>query len=326
MTLSPADLGDRLIEALEATGIEVKAETGIHERPLLLSASGEPLRVFLWNATPGGPPGVRADTEFRVQTTRPGGVAFLVADGRQSILLGYHEELNVFAAWDVRFHPDPGTSSSLQISLETLEEAAESGFASKSRPLAGGDEEVVIAFSPESIGTYLEVLPPFRSAVIAPSDAPLGEAITSGEDPAEEDLPGDQERRVASYRVARLVRDRRFRVRVIKAYGGKCAFCGIGLGLAEAAHIQAVRDGGPDVVSNGVCACPLHHRAFDRGFLRIDDDLRIEINRPLIAELGYREGEISDLESGLFEKLDAPASKRPAPVYLGHHRSSWTKS
>ncbi|MDX6624751.1 MAG: hypothetical protein QOE75_2683 [Solirubrobacterales bacterium] len=46
------------------------------------------------------------------------------------------------------------------------------------------------------------------------------------------------------------VRDERFRRRAINAYGGhggRCAFCGLDSGLVEAAHIQAVSAGGPDL-------------------------------------------------------------------------------
>lgn len=322
--LTPTELGERFVEALESAGLGVALESDVGDRPILATVGGQALRVFLWNATPGGPPGVRADDEFRVQTTRPSSVPFLVDDGRQTLLLGYHRGLDVFAGWDVRLHPNPSTSSSLQVPLATLKDAKESGFASNRRDLSAGEQEVVVAFSPESLGTYLELLPPFQEAVVSSSDAPLGERITAGAEPDQDDLPSDEARQVAVQTVARLVRDRRFRTRVIRAYAGRCGFCGVGLGLTDAAHVQAVSDGGSDALSNGVCACPTHHRAFDRGLLGIDDDLSVVINRPLAAELGFDDEEVKQLENGVFDELDAPEGKEPAPERLAYHRAKFS--
>src|SRR5689334_19047082 len=101
---------------------------------LVVSDGGAPreLRVFCWNVTSGGQG--RSPDEFRVQTTRPGDVPFHIP-GTQTLVLGYHEELDVFAAWDAEKHPNPSESASLQIPLETLQRAAETGFAARDRPL-----------------------------------------------------------------------------------------------------------------------------------------------------------------------------------------------
>lgn len=322
--LSPSELGELLVRALRMGGLAVDLESGLGERPILLSAAGLPLRVFLWNATPGGPAGVRAEDEFRVQTTRPGGVPFLQEGGRQTLLLGYHRALEIFAAWDVRRHPNPSTSSSLQIPLDALQEAADHGFASRRRELKAGEEEVVMAFAPDGTATYLDVLPSFRTAVVESFDARLGETIASGEEPEEEELPSEGERRTAAHRVVRAVRDQRFRIRVVRAYAGRCAFCGLGMGLTDAAHIWAVRDGGPDRLDNGICACPTHHRAFDRGLVIIDDDLTISVNYSLVDQLGLEGEELREFESGLFKQLAVPEGGRPAPRFVARHRERWS--
>ena len=324
--LSRVALTERLEVALERAGLEVSFDGGRGNRPVLMTVSGSKgfwrLRVFLWN-TRGGGRG-RPPNERRVQTTRPGGVPFLTDDGRTTLLLGYHRRLDVFSTWDVRRHPNPGPSSSLQVDVETLEEANRSGFTSQSRSLAGGHQEVVVAFSPDNVRTYLEMLPSFQVAVAdSSSDAALGAAITTGAEPADEDLPSDVARRVAVRTVTQLVRDSRFRTRVIRAHGGKCAFCGAGLGLADAAHIQSVRDGGPDLVANGLCACPTHHRAFDRGLLVVENDFKISLNRRLITELGFQDDEVAKFEAGLFETLDVPDQDSPAPEYLAQHHAKW---
>src|SRR4051794_14794749 len=137
MALSREDRAERVLDALRASGFDVELESGLGDRPLRVAISTEAgrslLRVFGWAATPGGPPGVRADTEYRVQTTRPGGVPFAVAEDSRTLLLGHHEDLHVFAAWPVAGHPNPGSSSSLQVSEATLEEAASDGFAAQPR-------------------------------------------------------------------------------------------------------------------------------------------------------------------------------------------------
>lgn len=328
MTLSRTELAELLVESLEDAGFVVSAETALSERPLLLGVASEDLsfglRVFLWNATPGGPPGVRASDEFRVQTTRPGDVPFLADPSRKTLLLGFHESLEVFAAWDVRTHPNPGSSSSLQVSLDALEDAQSSGFASRRRAVGGGaEEEVVIAFSPENVRSYLLVLDSLQTVFDDAADARLGQLITSGDEPPPEDLPDGQERRVAVHEVVRLVRDARFRTRVRAAYGARCAFCGLGLGLVDAAHIQAVGEGGPDTVANGICACPNHHRAFDRGMLLVNDDLSVDLNQRLIADLGFNPEETAQLDAALLPELRAPQGPAPGKSHLAHHRGRW---
>jgi putative restriction endonuclease len=330
MTLSHKKLGDLLVLSLEKAGLRVDEQTGPDDRPLLLRVGGPDqiwdLRVFLWNITPGGPAGVRDPSEFRVQTTRPGNVAFAVDDGRYTILLGYHEATGTFAAWEVRAHPNPGSSSSLQVSLPTLERARDEGFASQTRELSGSGREIVVAFRSSLVSTYLDIVPDLRVAIVDENDAVPGQVATEGQDPAPEDLPAENERRVAIRQVAQRVRDARFRSRVLAAYGDRCAFCDLDLGLAEAAHILPVADGGPDQIVNGVAACPTHHRALDRGLLLVDDDLTIIVNANRAEALGFSAADIEALTTGLRLSLRAPSqpSLRPALGHLQTQRQRWS--
>ena len=68
-------------------------------------------------------------------------------------------------------------------------------------------------------------------------------------------------------------RDPAFRDKVLREYERRCAVCGFDiriqdelLGL-EAAHIKWHAAGGPDIVSNGLALCVMHHKALDRGAL-----------------------------------------------------------
>ena len=70
--------------------------------------------------------------------------------------------------------------------------------------------------------------------------------------------------RRARIATSRLVRDGRFRKKVVLAYGARCAMCGLDLDLVVAAHILPVEaPGSMDIVPNGIALCENHHRLFD---------------------------------------------------------------
>lgn len=77
-----------------------------------------------------------------------------------------------------------------------------------------------------------------------------------------------------------------FRLRVIRAYRERCAVCRLRHEeLLDAAHILPdTHPMGEPVVSNGLALCKLHHAAFDRHFLGIRPDYRIEISERLLLE------------------------------------------
>lgn len=69
-----------------------------------------------------------------------------------------------------------------------------------------------------------------------------------------------------------------FRERVLRAYEYRCCVCGFDLRLEqqtiglEAAHIKWFQAGGPDVETNGLALCTLHHKIFDLGAFTILPD------------------------------------------------------
>lgn len=73
-----------------------------------------------------------------------------------------------------------------------------------------------------------------------------------------------------------LPRDPKFRGNVLREYEGRCAVCDFDVRLGneliglEAAHIMWHSHGGPDVVSNGLALCGLHHKALDKGALGLE--------------------------------------------------------
>jgi hypothetical protein len=279
-----ADQIRRLLTGLEAGGAVVVSETKLSSRPVVLEvrlSDGQTGRftAYCWNVTPGGGP--RSPGERRVQITSVPRPVLYPPRAVPPLLLGYHEETDVFAAWDAAKHRetrDPtarGGSNSLYVPLNTLEEARQQGFASHEHALAGEVHEVVVAFRPEAADHYLRLVPMLR---VTGQRNVTATAAAAGGGPVRR--AGLTQERVRILRqVKAVVRDARFPGEVLTAYSGKCAFCDLGAKLVDAAHIRSVKLQGPDHVTNGLIACPTHHRAFDMGFLLIQDDFTITLNR-----------------------------------------------
>jgi putative restriction endonuclease len=69
-----------------------------------------------------------------------------------------------------------------------------------------------------------------------------------------------------------------FRRLVLQAYRHRCSVCELRVRpLLDAAHIVPDREAGDASVQNGLGLCVLHHRAFDRGLLRVRPDYTVEI-------------------------------------------------
>jgi hypothetical protein len=121
--------------------------------------------------------------------------------------------------------------------------------------------------------------------------------------------------------VARKLRTRDFRKRVIEAYRRQCTICGEplrkgSLDELEAAHVLAVAAGGPHELRNGLALCGRHHWAFDHGFFTVLDNYSTK----WLAPSKDPHDEIADGQQ-LFLPMDA--EHRPHPIYLDWHRKQW---
>lgn len=90
-------------------------------------------------------------------------------------------------------------------------------------------------------------------------------------------------------------RDPGFRERVLRAYEHRCCVCGFDLRIGnitaglEAAHIKWFQAKGPDVESNGLALCALHHKVFDLGaFTIVPDGLRVVVSQHAVASEGAK--------------------------------------
>jgi putative restriction endonuclease len=97
------------------------------------------------------------------------------------------------------------------------------------------------------------------------------------------------------------------------AYREHCAFCHLRhRELLDAAHILEDNNGGEPVVINGISLCKIHHAAFDKNILGINENYRIEVRKDVLEEVDgpmLRFG-LQDLHH---KKMILPGSKRDYP-------------
>ena len=119
-------------------------------------------------------------------------------------------------------------------------------------------------------------------------------------------------------------RDPAFRERVLMAYQYRCAVCGYDLRLGstqvalEAAHIKWHQAGGPDLETNGLALCSMHHKLFDRGAFTISEGLQFCVSQKANGSTGLSEW----LTSFHGLPLKAPQSSDYLPLneHLDWHR------
>lgn len=82
----------------------------------------------------------------------------------------------------------------------------------------------------------------------------------------------------------RKQRDPLFRQQVLRAYNYECAICGYNMRhdntsvALEAAHIKWKQYGGPCEIPNGLALCAIHHKAFDKGSIGLDESMRVQVS------------------------------------------------
>ena len=122
----------------------------------------------------------------------------------------------------------------------------------------------------------------------------------------------------------RRARNPEFRLEVLRAYERRCSICGYDARLGdslfglEAAHIKWHAYGGADTVPNGLALCSLHHVAFDRGAIGLDDELRVRISQDVVG--GDEVSRFLVDFNGAQLKEPQDKSLNPAPEFLAWHR------
>jgi putative restriction endonuclease len=110
-----------------------------------------------------------------------------------------------------------------------------------------------------------------------------------------------------------------FRVQVLDAYQRACAVTREhSLVVLEAAHVRAYADGGEHDVRNGIALRTDLHRLFDRGYVTIDEQMRLLVGRRLKAD--FDNGKSYYQLTGTPIALPGDAAQRPMAAALAWHR------
>ncbi|MCX6030025.1 MAG: HNH endonuclease [Chloroflexi bacterium] len=326
--LSKSELLDTIVSAIVDSGWNVLYLSGPeHPFQLQVYRQGESYRilVYIWNISHGGGAARPAD-EYRIQVT--GTNHFQQQPGVKTLVLGWWQEIGVFAGFDVRKHSGVlGFSPSLQIRKPSLEQAAQTGFA----PYDKGNQEIAIAFRPDFFGEYVRSLESLHDFGQSSQDLAALETVSQQPDVNTAELPvTSQARRTTVTSVSRKLRDAKFRKSVLAAYSYRCAFCGLQLNLTDAAHIVPVtHESSVDRTFNGLALCALHHRAFDQSLVTLWEDYSVRCSEEQVARLtaSARHGGLQGFKEGLYQTIALPniVSDRPHVdcIKLGNEIRGW---
>ena len=314
--VSKQELLERILDAIRHSGYQPIVLSDVHPFIIVFSSGeySQRIRCYIWNLTHGGFP--RNPNEQRIQTT--GIDRFLVTQNCKTLVLGWSEDLQVFAGFDVTKHTIAmgGRSPSHQILLQTLENANRDGISTQRR----GNDEIAIGIRPDLFSAYVEQLEGLHGSAQVADETTL---VTIANRPVDEDIVDipPSPRQTIMQQIQRKVRDSKFRTNLLRAYQNRCAISGMQLDLLDAAHIIPVEDDrGTDETKNGICMTPLHHRAFDSGLLGIRTDYSIIINTNKVASLRHLgwDGGLDTFRATLRDQLLLPARRNlyPDPDYL----------
>lgn len=186
--------------------------------PFLIRASASDgalmnLRVYVYNCTHGG--NLRADDEYRIQVTVP---HLDMRKGETCLLLGWHDEIQAFAAWNpkaYRYHR--GQSPSTQVKEGTLSNALSLPMALQRTKTFG----IVAAFRPPMLADYAYARDEIHE-VKSDQEIELIERLdTASLQDIDRGVPAS--RRIVFRAVAVRYRAHDFRNRVLCAYASQCA-------------------------------------------------------------------------------------------------------
>jgi putative restriction endonuclease len=113
-----------------------------------------------------------------------------------------------------------------------------------------------------------------------------------------------------------------FRVAVTEAYQRRCAITGERtLPVLEASHIKPYSESGPHDVSNGLLLRSDLHILFDRGYLAVTEDLRVEVSQRIKEE--FENGrDYYGFHGKQLKVLPAHRLERPSSEYLRWHNQN----
>jgi len=128
----------------------------------------------------------------------------------------------------------------------------------------------------------------------------------------------------ARYGPERLIQPRlgqgTFRVLVTDVYRRRCAVTGERtLPVLEAAHVRPYAEGGRHELANGILLRSDLHTLFDRGYVTITPDYRLEVSRRIRDE--FENGRDYYALHGREVRVPVGSDERPAPILLDWHNT-----
>jgi putative restriction endonuclease len=118
--------------------------------------------------------------------------------------------------------------------------------------------------------------------------------------------------------IAPRLGQRTFRVAVLEAYSRACCVTGEhSLPALEASHIQPYADSGPHDVSNGLLFRADLHRLFDKGYITVTNEYRLEVGARLRSE--FHNGRTYYPLHGTRLQVPKASSLQPSTAYLQWH-------
>jgi putative restriction endonuclease len=333
--LDRRQIKEKIVEAIQSSGWNVLYGSSLDARPfnIRMYSEGESyaLRIYIWNLSYGGKP--RNPDEYRIQVKVD---RFQQVSGQKTLVLGWSDDIGVFAGFDVRRHSGKlGYSSSIQVSLETLRKATINGISAHDK----GNKEIAVAFLPEFFADYVRNLELLHDFGESAQDLQTLESVL--EQVADEERVFDEgeinefslPRRTVVRTITQRLREASFKRRVLTAYNSQCAFCSLQLKLVDAAHIVPVaQEGSTDNTSNGLTLCSLHHRAYDNGLITIDESFKTLVSKRKMDDLrgiGH-DGGMEQFIENLRPIIHIPPAGRDRPnadyIKQANQLRGWTKT
>jgi putative restriction endonuclease len=308
--LNPKDLRYLLIDSLRLYSDNVVFIDG--NNPYRFSINKKTFYVLIKNVHESGANRGNED-ECRIQVAKSKNFNEALSSGNDVIVLGYFADEKVFTAWNPhrmrdRFNKRETISLYSRFSLQKI--------ASKEKVASYRDsnDHSIISFSPDYLGLYLENL----SFIHLVTDIELKELLEQSDSLNKKSADGELDTVEGKLTIthSRQKRDPNFSRKVYSAYNNKCAMCGIGLKLIEAAHIVPhSHEKGTNNIDNGIALCALHHTAYDRSLIYFNEELNILINEnkmEYLEKVGFDSG-IRKFEKLAFDKVQVPENHTLRP-------------
>ena len=113
-----------------------------------------------------------------------------------------------------------------------------------------------------------------------------------------------------------------FRLGVTAAYEKSCTITGERtLPVLDASHIRPFSEGGPSAVSNGLLIRKDLHALFDRGYLTVNEQYRVEVSKRIREDYGNGR-EYYALHGRELQRLPIKHDERPARSFLLWHNEN----